>query len=75
MKNMTVYETEKLRRELRMYMDLHHPRRRNYAVKLAQAQRRLQRRTDEGPLGKLMIWLAVRRETNKAMERMAARGY
>lgn len=76
MRKMTVYEIERLRREVRTYMDIHYPERRsNYAVKLAQIQRRMQRRRAEGPLTKLMVWLAVRREMRAATKEMAAHGY
>ena len=68
MKKLSTMESARLSKELRTYMDIQNPgRREDYGVKLAKIQRRMQRGRD-GLFVRLMVWLAVRREMKRAKE-------
>lgn len=68
-KAMSVRETERLKRELKAYMDIQDPgRRTDYDVMLAQLKRRIQSRPKDGLLTRLMVRRAMREETRRAAE-------
>lgn len=69
MQKLTAYEAERLKRELKAYLDIQNPgRRTDYSVMLAQLKKKLQRRRKDGPLTRLLVRRAMREETRRTAE-------